>query len=74
MTNFVPPVQTTDWEKRGGKKTPMEDEDAAAASAEADDENYNLICPPNYPPSVAEAMRQLPEKEVSFALIGSLLE
>ncbi|VUZ52576.1 unnamed protein product, partial [Hymenolepis diminuta] len=74
MTNFVPPVQTTDFEKRGGKKTPMEDEDAAAASAEADDENCNLICPPNYPLSVAEAMRQLPEKEISFALIGSLLE
>lgn len=38
------------------------------------EENCNLICPPGYPPAVAERMREIPEKEVPFTLIGSLLE
>lgn len=70
MTNFVPPPMEVD--KRSGKRARMElEEDPAAEPAE---ENCNLICPPNYPPFVADTLRQLPEKEVPFGLIGALLE
>ncbi|KAL5960702.1 ATP-dependent RNA helicase A [Taenia solium] len=65
ITNYVPPPN---YEK-SNKKPRMEERLTMET-----EENCNLICPPGYPPSVAERMRQIPEKEVPFTLIGSLLE
>ncbi|KAL5108829.1 ATP-dependent RNA helicase A [Taenia crassiceps] len=65
LTNYVPPPN---YEKKN--KKPRLEEGLAMET----EENCNLICPPGYPPSVAEHMRQIPEKEVPFTLIGSLLE
>ncbi|VDO00247.1 unnamed protein product [Rodentolepis nana] len=73
MTDFVPLPKVADSEKRGGKKASLEDKDSII-NVDADDENCNLICSSNYPPSVLEVMRQLPEKEISFPLVGRLLE
>ncbi|KAM7535638.1 hypothetical protein Aperf_G00000096878 [Anoplocephala perfoliata] len=68
MTNFVPRV--VDGEKRSAKRARQEE----AANSEQDEDNCNLICSSSYPPSVAESMRLIPEKEVPFELIGCLLE
>lgn len=68
MTNFVPRV--IDGDKRSAKRARHEE----AANSEQDEDNCNLICSPSYPPSVAESMRLIPEKEVPFELIGHLLE
>nr|CDS27528.2 Dosage compensation regulator [Hymenolepis microstoma] len=73
MTDFVPLPKKPDSEKRGGKKASLEDKESVT-NAEVDDENCNLICSADYPSSVLEVMRQLPEKEISFPLIGRLLE
>ncbi|KAH9284837.1 ATP-dependent RNA helicase A [Echinococcus granulosus] len=66
MTNYVPPPN---YNEKKNKKPRLEEELTMET-----EENCNSICPPGYPPSVAERMRQIPEKEVPFTLIGSLLE
>ncbi|VDM17535.1 unnamed protein product [Hydatigera taeniaeformis] len=66
ITNYVPPPN---YNEKKNKKPRLEE----GLNVEME-ENCNLICPPGYPPSVAERMRQIPEKEVPFTLIGSLLE
>lgn len=64
MLNYVPPC---DERKR---KRRLE----AAQDAEAAEENCNSICDPKYGPAVANAMREITEKEVPFDLVARLLE
>lgn len=65
MINYVP--EPIAGEKRS-KKARLEE-----GLVQEVEENCNLICDPVYPPIVAERLRQIPEKEVPFSLIGGLL-
>ncbi|THD25597.1 Maleless [Fasciola hepatica] len=64
MLNYVPPC---DERKR---KRRLE----ASQDAEIAEENCNDICDPKYGSAVANAMREITEKEVPFDLVGRLLE
>ncbi|VDP74809.1 unnamed protein product [Echinostoma caproni] len=64
MLNYVPPI---DDRKRKRRLDP-------AQELEASEENCNNICDPEYGPVVANAMREITEKEVPFDLVARLLE
>ncbi|XP_012946325.2 ATP-dependent RNA helicase A, partial [Aplysia californica] len=65
MLNFVPPPSDRKRKSRGGDD---DDEDGGD-----DDENCNKVIGPGYAESTRMSMAQIPEKEINFDLVESLL-